>query len=303
MQTWLQDLRYAVRMLRKNAVLTVVIIASLAIGIGANSAIFTVVDALLLRPLPYPQPDRLAVVWIHSPGIGIMRDWPSPGQYSDLQAENHSFDQMAIAQSRNFTLTGRERPERVAVMRSQSTLLPMLGARPLLGRLLLPEDNVPGKELVAVLSERVWKRLFSADPGIVGRGITLNGRQFIVAGVLRPEFAVNNEIMPSEGPMDKVDVYVPLPIGADFLKRRGDENYNIMVRLKPGVAVQQAQADADQIAGRIREKDKRDRTFGMRVIGLQEQVVGDVRPALLVLRLRPGRVSCPSPQPPIHPGD
>src|ERR1051325_3705176 len=115
MNLWLQDVRYAWRMLRKNVVLTLVIISSLAIGIGANSAIFSVVDALLLRPLPYPHPDRLAVVWIHSPGIGIMRDWPSPGQYSDLKAENHSFDQMAISQSRNFTLTGRDRPERVAV--------------------------------------------------------------------------------------------------------------------------------------------------------------------------------------------
>jgi len=283
MQTWLQDLRYAVRMLRKNAGLTAVMIASLAIGIGANSAIFTVVDALLLRPLPYPEPDRLAAVWIQSPGIGIMRDWPSPGQYDDIRAENRSFDQMAISQSRNQTLTGRERPERVSVMRTQSTLLVMLGAKPLLGRLLLPEDDAPGKPPVAVLTERVWKRLFSADPAIVGRSMTLNGNQLIVAGVVRSEFTVNNEVMPSEGPMDKVDLYVPLPLGVDFLKRRGDENYNIMVRLKPGVTVQQAQADADQIAGRIRVKDKRDRTFGMRVIGLQEQVVGDVRRALLVL--------------------
>src|SRR4051794_10180966 len=218
MQTWLQDLRYAVRMLRKNAGLTAVMVASLAIGIGANSAIFTVVDALLLRPLPYPQPDRLAAVWIQSPGIGIMRDWLSPGQYVDLQTENHSFDQMAIAQSRNYTLTGREKPERLAVMRTQSSLLTMLGAKPLLGRILLPEDDVPGKTMVAVLSERVWKRLFSADPGIVGRSITLNGNQFIVAGVLRPDFMVNNEVMPSEGPMEKVDLYVPLPLSADFLK-------------------------------------------------------------------------------------
>src|SRR5713101_7530256 len=169
MQTLFQDLRYALRMLRKNSLLTAVIVASLAIGIGANSAIFTVVDALLLRLLPYPQPDRLAAVWLHSPGIGILRDWPSPGQYIDIQNENHSFEQMTLAQSRTFTLTGREQPERIAGMRGQSSLLHMLGAKPLLGRLLLPEEDKPGKPAVAILTEQLWKRLFSADPAIVGK--------------------------------------------------------------------------------------------------------------------------------------
>jgi predicted permease len=283
MHPLLQDFRYALRMLRKNVGLTLVIIVSLSIGIGANSAIFSVVDALLLRPLPYPHADRLAAVWLHSPGIGILRDWPSPGQYIDLQNENHSFEQMALAQSRSFTLTGREQPERVDAMRGQSTLLEMLGAKPLLGRILLPDEDKPGRPAVAILSDRLWKRLFNSDPQIVGKSITLNGNPFIVAGVLRPEFRLNAEVMPSEGPMDKIDVFLPLPLGADAVKRRGDENYNIMVRLKPGVSVKQAQADVDIIAGRIREKDKRDRTFGMTVVGLQEQVVGDVRRALLVL--------------------
>jgi len=279
----IHDFRYAVRMLRKNSGMTLVIIASLAIGIGANSAIFSVVDALLLRPLPYPQASRLASVWIHSPGIGIFRDWPSPGQYIDLQNENRCFEQMAIAQSRSFTLSGLEQPERVAGMRTQSSLLQMLGAKPRYGRLLLPEDDKPGKTPVAILTDGLWKRLFSANPEIVGKSITLNGNTVTVAGVLGPEFRLNNEVMPSEGPMDNVDVFLPLPLGADAAQRRGDENYNIMVRLRPGVSVQQAQADADVIASRIREKDKRDRTFGMQVIGLQEQVVGDVRRALLVL--------------------
>ncbi len=135
MQTWLQDFRYALRTLRKNLGLTLVIVASLAIGIGANSAIFSVMNALLLRPLPYPHPDRLANIWLHSPGIGIFRDWPSPGQFIDLRTESHSFEAMALAQSRTWILTGRERPERVGGMRAQSSLLRMLGARPHLGRL------------------------------------------------------------------------------------------------------------------------------------------------------------------------
>ena len=141
MQTWWQDFRYAVRMLGKNVTLTFGIVASLAIGIGANAAIFSVVDALLLRPLPYPHADRLVAVWIHSPGIGIFRDWPSPGQYLDVQNENHSFEEMALAQSRPFTLTGHERPEHVAGTRGQSSLLRILGATPFLGRLRLPEEE------------------------------------------------------------------------------------------------------------------------------------------------------------------
>jgi predicted permease len=283
MQTFLKDVQYALRMLRKNFLMTSVIVASLAIGIGANSAIFSVVDALLLRPLPYPHPERLAAVWLHSPAIGILRDWPSPGEYIDVQNENHSFEEMALAQGRTFVLTGREQPERIFGARTQSSLLEMLGAKPLLGRLLLPEDDKPGKADVAILSERIWKRLFNADPGIVGKTIVLNGNPFIVAGILQPSFELTDEVMPSETPMDKMDIFAPLPLGADAAKNRGDENYNIMVRLKPGVSVKQAQADIDVIASRIREKDKRGASFGMHVIGLQEQVVGDVRRALLVL--------------------
>jgi len=279
----LQDLRYALRTLRKNLMMTSVIAVSLAIGIGANSAIFSVVDALLLRPLPYPEPDRLAAVWLHSPSLGILRDWPSPGEYIDIQKENHSFEQMALAQGRVFVLTGREQPERIFGARTQSSLLEMLGAKPLLGRLLLPEDDKPGKPDVAILTERVWRRLFNSDPAIVGKTIVLNGNPFIVAGVLQRSFMLNAEVMPTETPMDKMDILAPLPLGADAEKNRGDENYNIMVRLKPGVSVRQAQADLDVIARRIREKDKRDASFGMHVIGLQEQVVGDVRQALLVV--------------------
>jgi len=263
--------------------LTLVIVASLAIGIGANSAIFSVVDALLLRPLPYPEPDRLAALWLYSPGLGILRDWPSPGEYLDVQNENHSFEQMALARGFVFVLTGREQPERIFGLRTQSSLLEMLGAKPLLGRLLLPEEDKPGKAEVAILSERIWKRLFHSDPGIIGKTIVLNGNSFIVAGVLQPNFMLNAEVVPMGSPADEMDIFAPLPLGADAVKSRGDENYNIMVRLRPGVSVQQAQADIDVIASRIREKDKRDASFGMHVVGLREQVVGDVRRTLLVV--------------------
>src|SRR6202451_1371088 len=126
-------------MLRKNLVLAVVVVFSLAIG--SNSAIFSVGDALLLRPLPYPQPERLAAIWLHSPGIGIFRDWPSPGQYVDLLNENHSFEEISISRLTTWTITGLDRPERVSGMRTSSNLMRMLGANPLYGRILLPEED------------------------------------------------------------------------------------------------------------------------------------------------------------------
>lgn len=283
MQPWCQDFRYAVRMLGKNVTLTLVIVASLAIGIGANAAIFSVVDALLLRPLPYSHADRLVDLWIHSPGIGIFRDWPSPGQFLDVQNGNHSFEQMALAQSRPFTLTGRERPERLAGMRGQSSLLRMLGAKTFLGRLLLPAEDKPGQPPVVIFSYRFWQHQFNSDPNVIGQTIMLDGKPFTIAGVLTPDFMLNTEVMPSEEPLDKIDIFLPLPLAADAAQNRRDENYNILARLKPGVSVAQAQADVDVIASRIRDKDKRDRTFGMQVVRIQEQIVGDVRRAVLVL--------------------
>src|SRR6185295_2690585 len=160
------------------------------------------------------------------------------------------------------------------------------------GRLLLPEEDKPGKAPVVILSYPVWKRLFNSDPKIVGRSITLNGiaagvgtdkNQFTVAGVLRPEFLLNDEIMPTVASIRQMDVFLPLPLGPDAVNRRGDENYNLMARLKPGVSMTQAQADVSVIAGRIREKDKRDKTFTISVVPLLDQVVGDVRRAVLVL--------------------
>src|ERR1035438_439373 len=283
MHNWVQDFRYACRTLRKNLLSTLVILASLGIGIGANSAIFSVVDALLLRPLPYPQPDRLAAVWLHSPALAIFRDWPSPGQYIDIQNENHSFEEMALAQTRTLTLTGREQPERIDAIKTQSSLLKMLGARTELGRLLLPEEDKPGQAAVVILSDRVWRRLFNSDREIVGKSITLDGESYTVAGVMQRGFLLNAEVMPSEAPMDKVDVFLPLPLAADAVSNRRDENYNIVVRLKPGVSVQQAQAETTTAISTICQKDKRDSSFGMHVVGLQDEVVGDVRRALLVL--------------------
>ena len=292
MHAILQDFRYAFRTLRRSAGLTLLVVASLAIGIGANTAIFSVVNALLLKPLPYPDPDRLAVLWLRSPGINIPQDWPSPGQYIDIRTQNQSFEEMSISQGGGGTFLGRDRAERVEILRTSSSLFHLLGASPLHGRLLLPEDDVPGRPPVAILSHGFWRRSLNSDPAVVGTSITLNGvgvgageakNQFTVAGVLGPEFMLNGEVMQTVGGTVRTDVFLPLPLGADAVTRRGDENYNLMARLKPGVTMEQAQADVSVIASGIREKDKRDRTFTISVVPLLEQVVGNVRRAMLVL--------------------
>jgi predicted permease len=293
MSTLLLDLRYALRALRRHPASTLVIIASLAIGIGANAAIFSVVNALLLKPLPYPDPDRLAALWLRSPGINIPQDWPSPGQYVDLRQESRSFEALSISRGRgSVSLIRHDRPERVQALETSSNLFTMLGAQPLHGRLLLPDEDVPGKAQVVVLSHAFWTRMFAADPGVVGTSIILNGlrtgsgddkNQFTVVGILSPDFLLNNEVMQTVASLEQLDVFLPLPLGADAVTRRGDENFNLMARVKRGVTMAQAQADVDMIAARIREKDKRDRTFTISVVPLRDQVVGDVRRAVLVL--------------------
>ncbi|HYN07799.1 MAG TPA: ABC transporter permease [Vicinamibacterales bacterium] len=292
MPAFLQDIRYAIRTLRRSAGVTLVIIASLAIGIGANTAIFSVVNALLLKPLPYPDPDRLAVLWLRSPGINIPQDWPSPGQYIDVKNENRSFEEMSISQGRSGTLLGLEQPHRVEALLTSSSLFHLLGAKPLHGRLLLPEEDRPGKPPVVILSHGFWRRMFGADPNIIGKNLTLNNisagtgdakNQFEVAGILGPDFLLNEEIMPTVASIRQMDVFLPLPFGADAVTRRGDENFNLMARLKPGVTMAQAKSDVSAIAAHIRDKDKRDQTFTIDVVPLLESVVGNVQRAVLVL--------------------
>ena len=293
MHALLQDVRYALRTLRRSAGVTAIIVISLAIGIGANSAVFSVVNALLIKPLPYPDPERLVALWLRSPGINIPQDWPSPGQFHDIKNENRSFDAMSLSQGRAGTLLGLERAERVEILLTSSTLFPMLGATPLYGRLLSADDEVAGKHTVTVLSHGFWQRAFGSDPSIVGKTIKLANlgvpgagatkNEFLVVGVLGPDFLLNHEIMPTVASIQQMDVFLPLAFEDNPALRRGDENYNVMARLKPGVTAQQADEDVAAIAARIREKDKRDRTFTIDVVPLVESIVGNVRLALLVL--------------------
>jgi predicted permease len=297
----LQDIRYAFRTLRRSPGLTFVIVASLAIGIGANTAIFSVVNALLLKPLPYPDPERLAVIWIRNPGINIPQDWPSPGQYIDIQNQNRSFERMSISRGRVTTLLGRsgnplvttEDAQRVETLETSSSLFPLLGVTPLYGRLFREDEDRPGQPTVVILSHRFWSRAFNADPSLIGKNITLNGigtgagetkNQFEVVGVLPKDFLLNDEIMPTVSSLRQMELFLPLPFTANAVtERRFDENFNIMVRLKPDVTMEQARDDVFGIATKIRERDKRDRAFTLEVVPLVDSIVGNVRLAVLVL--------------------
>jgi predicted permease len=277
------DLRYGMRSFANTPGLTAMIVLSLAIGIGANTAIFSVTSTLLLKPLPYPQADRLAILWLRSPGIGIPQDWPSPGQYHDIQTQNHVFEETAIAIGGGSTITGLSRALKVDAIAGSASLLPMLGAKPMLGRLFLPQEDKPGSAKTAVLTYGLWQRVFSGDRNILGRTITFDSEATTIVGVLPADFRLNREVIPTVGGIDKPDIFLPLPAEAKDTTNYGSENYNILARLRPGVTMEAAQSDISIIAARLRQEKHRDPSFTISVVPLIEQVVGNVRSAVLIL--------------------
>lgn len=283
LQDLVQDIRYAIRSFAKTPGFSIMIVLSLAIGIGANTAIFSLTSTLLLKPLPYPHPDRIAILWLRSPGLGIPQDWPSPGQYHDIVTQNHVFDDTALAIGGNFILTERSKAVKVDGIEATSSLLPMLGAKVLFGRIFVPEEDQPGKPQTVVLTYGFWQREFAGDPNVVGRSITLDGHPHTIVGVLSPAFHLNHEVIPTISGIDKPEIFMPPSKEAKNITNYGQEDYNILARLKPGVTMQQAQADIDIIAARLREEKHRDRSFTISVVPLIEQVVGNVRTAVVIL--------------------
>jgi predicted permease len=289
----MSNLRYALRTIAAAPGFTVAAVLSLALGIGANSAIFSVASALLLRPLPYQDPDRLAILWNRSPGLGITEDWFSTAQYFDIKTRNDSFEQVAIAFGANVNLIGDGPPERVGTIRVSSNLLPMLGVVPAHGRFFTPEEDVQQPSTAAMLSHGFFVRRYGGDTTAIGRAVILNGQTARIVGVLPPTFSLRKEVMPTLGVVTDADILVPLPLGADAPTVRTREDYNILAKLKSGVGVEQAQADMDRLTARLRTEhpDVYPANGGLTfsVIPLQEQVVGDIRRSLLVLV---GAVAC-----------
>ncbi|HEY9285305.1 MAG TPA: ABC transporter permease [Pyrinomonadaceae bacterium] len=293
MGTLLQDLRYGVRMLAKKPGFTAVAVVTLALGIGANSAIFSVVNGLLLRPLPYRDSERLAIIWSHSPGANVVQDWPSPGQYAAIKEQAASFEEIAIARGTSMNLAGQASAERVGIVQVSSNLFGVLGVRPALGRAFLPEEDAPGRPPAAILSHGLWQRRFGGDPNVINQTVTLNGQQGTVVGVMPADFSLGYDVMPTVGAVQQPDLLLPLPLDEERRAAQGDENYNLLGRLKPGATVAQAQAELDLAVRRLEQQFPAtyppDRRFSFSVRPLLEQVVGDVRPALLVLL---GAVGC-----------
>jgi predicted permease len=287
MSILLQDVRYALRALAAAPAFTVAAVLSLAIGIGANTAIFSIVDGLLLRALPYQDAERLVILWNRSPGLNITEDWFSTAQYFDIRNGHHGFEQVAIAIGDNDNLTGRGEPERVGTIRVSSSLLPMLGQHATLGRLFVPDEDLPGRTGTAVLSYGTWTRRFGSDPGILGRKIVLNGVPYEIVGVMPRSFSLPREVMPTLDGAEQAEILLPLPLPAAAAQNRDHEDYNILGKLKPGVSVQQAQAEMDTITARLRHEfpevypPNGGLTFG--IVPLLDQVVGNVRRTLYLL--------------------
>jgi predicted permease len=287
MSTLVQDVRYACRTLAASPGFAVAAVLSLAIGIGANTAIFSVASALLLRPLPYKDADRQVILWNTSPGLGITEDWFSTAQYFDIRTSVPSFESVALAIGANANLTGDGEPERIGTIRVSSNLLPMLGVRPLLGDLFTSEDDRPGQTGKALIGFGTWTRRYGSNPDVVGRSLTLNGQPYQVVGILPPTFSLPREVMPTLGVVDDAEVVLPLPLAANAAEVRNREDYNIIATLAPGRRIEQTRAELDALTARLRREhpDFYPPNGGLtfRVVPLQEQAVGRVRPALVVL--------------------
>ena len=273
----LQDLRYGLRTLAKNPAFTTIAIVALALGIGANSAIFSVVDAVLLRPLPFKNPNQLVMLWENAAHLGFPRDTPSPANFLDWQNQAASFSGIAAMAERSFNLTGVGEPERVEGRRVSANHFQLLGVPARLGRTFVPEEDKPGTHVV-LLSHSLWQRRFGSDPAVIGRALTLNGESYIVVGVMPP-------LVQLPGFENRNDqLWVPIAFRSEEAAERGNHFLEVIGRLKSGVTLKQAQAEMDTIATRLEQQyPTYNKRRGAVVIPLHEQVVGEIRPALLVL--------------------
>ncbi|HEY3567304.1 MAG TPA: ABC transporter permease [Thermoanaerobaculia bacterium] len=290
METLLQDLRFAGRTLLKRPALTIIAILTLALGIGANTAIFSVVDSVLLAPLPFRDPERLAMIWASNPNlarqVGLPDKLPvSPATFYDWKAAK-SFEKMAIVTSDRLSLTGDGDPEQIAAAAVSGEFFQVLGTPALLGRTLLPEDDDKEKRTTVLLSHDFWKRHFGGDRQVIGRVVHLDGLPLAVVGVMPAGFAFprGGEMPHGFGFAAQPDVWVPLAFTPERRQSRGNRGYLAVGLLKPGISISQAQAEMTEISRRV-EKAHPDTDAGWhnRVAPLRRELVGDIRPALLIL--------------------
>ena len=288
MRDWLRDARVALRTFRHAPGFAAAAVLSIGIGVGANTAIFSVTNALLVRPLPYPDPGRLAILWNRSPGLNITEDWFSTAQYFDIKTRHSGLADAGIAIGSYMTLSGDgPEPERIGVIRLSSNLLTMMGATTERGRVLGASDDVPGSPNVALLHYGTWIRRYGGDPNVVGRTIQLNGQPFEIAGVLSRAFSLPREVLPTLGVVEDADIVVPLRLNAQAATARDHEDYNIVARLKPGVTFAVAQQEMDRLTASLRAEYPHlypptgGLTFSL--VPIQDQVAGGLRRPLWIL--------------------
>ena len=280
LETFLQDTRYAFRTLRKNPGFTAVAVLTLALGIGANTAIFSVVYAVLLKPLPYTRPDQLVTVLQTKPQDGIAFAGLSYENFAELRAQNHVFSEIAGTTHHQLTLTGRGEPSVVNDSVVTPELFSVFGEKPLAGRVFLPDDGKPGAPPVVILSENLWRGSFSADPNVIGSSIYLDKRSFTIVGIMPAMFRYPLLTATEQ-------IWIPVvqdPLFGPWMPRREVHLLRLIGRLKPGVSMAQAQAEMDAMSARLaKEFPAENGGWAIRMTPLQEAVVGDVRSPLLVL--------------------
>ena len=276
-----RDARYAARVLRKSPGFTAAAILTLALSIGANTAIFSVVQAVLLAPLPFRNPDRLAMVWEEASFLGFPQNTPAPANFVDWKKRNHVFEDMAALQGSLMNLTGNSPAEEVEVKEATPNFFPMLGVAPLVGRTFLPEEGQAGSSRVVLISQGLWVRRYNANPRIVGQRVRMNGESYAVAGVLPQGFDFP----------DPVDVWIPLRLSPAQWRERSSHYLEVVARLRKGVTMERARMDMAALARQLeREYPDTNKRIGAIVIPLHDQFVGNLRLGLMVLLAAVGGV-------------
>jgi len=269
------DIRYGLRGLAKRPAFTAIALLTLALGIGVNSAIFSAVDSILLRPLPLKDPDRLVSVWEQTPRDGIRQNQAAPANFFDLQTQNQVFEQIGAYGPDDVNLTGDGEPERLDGQVVTANVFSILGVAPALGRTFSTNEDQSGQEHVVVLSDALWQRRFNRDPSIVNRAITLNGESFIVIGVMPRGFFF---------PEREIELWTPWAMEPDQKAGRGDHYLTLVARLKQGTTLERANADLASIAQRLSaEYPRTNEGLGFVAHSLHQDYVGDLRLPILIL--------------------
>ncbi|HEU4713073.1 MAG TPA: ABC transporter permease [Pyrinomonadaceae bacterium] len=244
MDAFLNDIRYAIRNLIKRPGFTLIAVLTLGIGIGANSAIFSTIHALLLKPLPFPELDRVVAVWDKMPSRGVMHNEVTMANYLDWRAQNQSFDQLALYRWWSANLTGVDPPERLQGFLVTANFIDVTGLKPIMGRNFTEEENQPGKDAVAIITHSLWQRRFGGDPNIINKTITVNSIQRTVIGVMPEHFNFPKG----------AEVYAPITLTPELMGNRLSHSYYVIGRLKPGATIESAQAETDNITARLEKQ-------------------------------------------------